>query len=158
MRHFFLVVLMTAVLAAMACYSDEASGPTRGKTIWDVDPKLVPTVAVPTPVSSPPSLTVGDGLELQMLQYTHVREAAVGQDGNTISLVLIVGHATNQTYARQLGDNFVRLAMTLLKDGTPGKEIGPGKKYDYLVGIYYPSEEPLALGAKVRTSHRITWR
>ena len=88
--------------------------------------------------------------------YSGVREAAVTQRDNVVSLVLIVEYATSQSYARELGDNFVRLAKSLLGDSAPGKAIGTGK-YDYMVGIYLPNEEQLALGAKARTADRISW-
>ena len=90
--------------------------------------------------------------------YPRVRDAAVGQDGNTLSLVLIVDYATDPSYAQQLGDNFVRLTKSLLQDGeTPGKHsIGTGK-YDYLIGVYYPNEKSVVMGAKSRAADRISW-
>ena len=85
-----------------------------------------------------------------------VRDAAMTQEGNRISLVLIVDYAIDPDYARQLGDNFVRLAKTFTDDDSPGKAIGRGK-YDYLIGIYYPNEKRIALGAKSRAADRISW-
>ena len=149
------------VLATGTLAEDDLPERPRQRTIYDVDPTILPTIqlpAKPAPTATPrPGPTWADVLEMQMAEYTHVREVSVEQDGNTISLVIIVGYATNQTYARQLGDSFVRMAMTLLKDGTPGREIGAGKRYDYLVGVYFPNEERLALGAKARVAGRITW-
>ena len=88
--------------------------------------------------------------------YSGVREAAIGQDGKSLSLVIIVDYATDPDYAKQLGDNFVRLAKTFLKDGAPGKQIGSGR-YDYLIGIYHPNEQKVAMGAKARSADRISW-
>ena len=88
--------------------------------------------------------------------YPRVREAAVGQDGKQLSLVIIVDYATDPDYAQELGDNFVRMTKSLLRDGGVGQRIGSGK-YDYLIGVYYPNEQKVALGAKVRSADRISW-
>ena len=88
--------------------------------------------------------------------YPRVRDAAISQDGKTLSLVIIVDYATDPDYAQELGDNFVRLAKSFLKDGVPGKQIGRGR-YDYLIGVYYPNERKVAQGAKAKTADRISW-
>ena len=88
--------------------------------------------------------------------YPEVLEAAVVQDGDLLNLVLIVGYQTNEARARQLGDNFVRLAKSLLGDGGVGTRIGRGE-YDYLVGVYYRNEELVAMGAKVGGADRLSW-
>ncbi len=64
--------------------------------------------------------------------------------------------ATNEDYARQLGDNFVRMVKAFSDDDPPGQTIGTGK-YDYLISIYTSAEERVALGAKSRISDRISW-
>ena len=91
-----------------------------------------------------------------MEQELLVREAAIRQEGNEFSLVLIVNAAINEDHARQLGDNFVRMVKTFSDDDPPGQTIGTGK-YDYLIGIYTATEEQVALGAKSRISDRISW-
>ena len=88
--------------------------------------------------------------------YPRVRDTAIDQDGNLISLVIIVDYATDPGYAKQMGDNFVRLAKSFLKDGMLGKQIGRGR-YDYLIGVYYPNERKVVQGAKVSTADRISW-
>ena len=85
-----------------------------------------------------------------------VRDASVALDGRTLSLVIIVEYATNESYAKQLGDNFVRLVKTFSDDDPPGQKIGRGT-YDYLVGVYYPNEKRLVLGAKSRAADHISW-
>ena len=91
-----------------------------------------------------------------MESQPEVMDAAVAQDGDDISLVLIVGFATNESRAKEIGENFVRMTKSLMKDGAPGREIGKGK-YNYLIGVYYPNEKTVALGAKARTADRLTW-
>ena len=48
------------------------------------------------------------------------------------------------------------MIKTFSPDTPPGRTIGRGI-YDYVVGVYYPNEERLVLGAKVAFSDRISW-
>jgi hypothetical protein len=88
--------------------------------------------------------------------YTEVQDAAITQDGDQLSLALIVGYATNEETAKDLGDSFVRLIKTFGPEDAPGKEIGPGIYY-YLIGVYYPDETLVAMGAKCPSCSKITW-
>ena len=88
--------------------------------------------------------------------YAGVQDAAIGQKGNDLSLAIIAGYATNEEYAKELGDSFVRLVKTFGPEDPPGKEIGPGI-YDYLIGVYRPNGENIVLGAKVSGARKITW-
>ena len=115
------------------------------------------TVATVTPVPTRSVDEVAAMAVLTIMGYPRIRDAAVGQDGKTLNLVLIVDYATDPGYAQQLGDNFVRLTKSLLQDGeTPSERIGTGE-YDYLIGVYYPDEKRVVMGAKSRTSDRISW-
>ena len=91
-----------------------------------------------------------------IMQYDWVREAAVGQDGRKLSLVVIVDYPVNKEYAREIGDNFVRLVKTFSSDDPPGKDIGRGV-YDYLIGVYFPNGDSVVTGAKARNSPHIRW-
>ena len=91
-----------------------------------------------------------------MKAYPEVRDAAVTQKGDQLSLVLVVRSATNTQRAKTLGENFVRMTKNLGPDSPPGKEIGKGI-YDYLIGVYYPNERQVVLGAKSRGAERISW-
>ena len=51
---------------------------------------------------------------------------------------------------------FMRLLAGGLFTRTGNSVLGKGK-YDYLIGVYYPNEKPLAIGAKAKTSDRISW-
>jgi hypothetical protein len=88
--------------------------------------------------------------------YTEVQDAAIQQDGKQLSLAIIVGYATNEETAKDLGDSFVRLVKSFSPEDAPQKEIGPGI-YDYLVGVYYPDKTQVALGAKCSSCRKITW-
>ena len=116
--------------------------------------------ATSTPRSSPtPAVSVSDIEAMvipNMLNHEVVIDAAMTQDGKTVNLVLVVSYAINMSYAQQLAENFVRMTKSLLKDGEVGKDIGRGE-YDYLIGVYYPNEDLVGMGAKARTADRITW-
>ena len=88
--------------------------------------------------------------------YPEVKDAAISQDRNSISLVIVVAAATSPERAQELGENFVRMVKTFSPDTAPGNEIGIGV-YDYLIGVYYPNEHQVALGAKSRGAKRISW-
>ena len=85
-----------------------------------------------------------------------VMDAAISQDGRNLSLVLVVNAAASEEYAKEVGDNFVRLVKTFGPEEAPSGEVGAGI-YDYLIGVYTPSEKRIALGAKVSFATRITW-
>ena len=85
-----------------------------------------------------------------------VLDVALSQDGEVLNLVLVVNASTSESRAKELGDNFVRMVKTFSSDSPPGREIGRGS-FAYLVGVYTPTETQIAIGAKDRTSTRITW-
>ena len=126
------------------------------------EPKASPPrdPAVREATATPKSLTITVGVKSQIertvKEYAGVRDALVTQEGDDVSLVLVVDYALNEARARQLGDNFVRLAKSLGPDDSPGASIGTGKLH-YLVGVYYPNEDRIALGAKAKNASSISW-
>lgn len=130
---------------------------TPTPTKWVVKVTLTPTPTTKPLVTVPIGQARAKDLAIQSIkQQPLVLDAAISQDGNTFSLVLVVNRATNQTGARQLGDNFVRMLKTFSDDDNPGREIGRGK-YDYLIGVYYSDRTQVALGAKAAGATRIRW-
>ena len=92
-----------------------------------------------------------------ILGYSGVHDAAISQEGDDLSLVIIVGCAITVNDAKDLGENFVRLVKTFGPESAPtGSEIGRGN-FDYLVGVYCGNERKIVQGAKVKTSARINW-
>lgn len=91
-------------------------------------------------------------------EYPEVKDAAVNQDEDQISLVLIVRRNTSKEKAKEMGDNFLRMLManSMGIENSPSKEIGP-TKFSYLIGVYYPDESQVALGAKTPAARKITW-
>ena len=93
-----------------------------------------------------------DTIELEI----DVLDASISQEGEKLALAIIVLDGTSEARAKQLGENFVRLAKTFGPDDNPSQEIGRGR-YDYLVGIKTIGGKTIAMGAKVDMSPRITW-
>lgn len=88
--------------------------------------------------------------------YDEVQDAAIEQDGNILSLALIVEYATNEETAKDLGDSFVRMVKSTNGDTPPGKEIGSGI-YTYYIGVFYPDESEVISGAKCGMCESIYW-
>lgn len=110
------------------------------------------------PSTPPPELTDEQkNLAIQGIkEYPEVRDAAVYQEGKELSLIVIVDYATSEARAKDLGDSFVRMVKTFGPEPAPGKEIGEGM-FDYKIGVAYPNEEIVAVGAKVSFADHITW-
>jgi hypothetical protein len=88
--------------------------------------------------------------------YDEVQDAAIVQDEKTLSLALIVGYATNEETAKELGDSFVRMVKSNSGDTPPGKEIGSGI-FTYYIGVYYPDKSEVVSGAKCGMCKSIYW-
>jgi hypothetical protein len=80
-----------------------------------------------------------------------VLEAAISQEGEEMSLVIIVPYGTTKFTAERLGDNFVRLVKSIGPDQAPTNIIGEGL-YDYQIGVYHPDETRLVRGWKFGSS------
>ena len=85
-----------------------------------------------------------------------VKDASISQDGQRLSLGLVVRVETTQDNAQELGDNFVRLVKTFGPEALPGREIGSGI-FDYEITVAYPDGTRIARGAKESTGIRIAW-
>ena len=146
-RKIFSLILV--VLFAVATLAAEGDCETRNTPDTPERPRSTAT----------PTVNVADIRDVVIStieDYPRVRDAAISQDGKRLSLVIIVDYGTDPDYAQELGDNFVRMTKSLLRDGGVGQRIGTGK-YDYLIGVYYPNEQKVALGAKARSADRISW-
>jgi hypothetical protein len=118
---------------------------------------IMPCIAVPALAAVPQLTDEQKELAISSIEgYSEVQDAAINQDGKQLSLAIIVGYATNEETAKDLGDSFVRLVKSFGPEDTPEKEIGPGL-YDYLIGVYYPDKSQVALGAKCSSCRKITW-
>ncbi len=115
-------------------------------------PTGAPTGA--SPLALPPAVIAAAVAAIK--SYPEVFDAAVGQDGQRLDLAVIVSHGTNETRAREIGRDFVRLVKEIGPDDPPGQEIGPGR-YSYDVRVLDPDNALVALGSKVYAAPRLTW-
>ena len=143
------LVLIIIFIVAFASCNGNSSQPNQGTSNSNAKESL------PTSDSKLTS-SMKDIAVASIQAYPQVRDAAISQDGKTLSLVIVVASATSPQRAQELGDNFVRMVKSQSQDTPPGKEIGTGI-YDYLVGVYYPNEKLVAQGAKSRVAKRISW-
>jgi hypothetical protein len=119
---------------------------------WITIPFSVSAVSVPEITEEEKTLAITGITDY----YEGVREALISQKGKKINLTIIVKQEISEIYARQLGDNFVRLVKLFSKDKSPGRDIGPGI-YDYLIAVYYPNRKLVAVGEKGCAYKSITW-
>ena len=89
-------------------------------------------------------------------QSPEVIDAAILQDGDKLSLVLVVKSTTTNARAKELGDNFVRQVKALSPDDSPSASIGTGV-YNYIVGIVRPDTSYIAQGVKGKSMKNIDW-
>ena len=99
--------------------------------------------------------------------YDMVRDShiAVDPENQTITLAIIVGAATNEEHAKDLGDNFTRalasgVAIYSEEDYRSPTKHDLGELYDYYdlhVGVGTSPDHFIARGAKVTASPKITW-
>ena len=153
LRYTAILATVALLLLLVACTVRVTATPGPTKTPAPI--KRVISVP-PTRIALPDPGVSNATIIATMKQNPGVLDAAISQQGERVSLVLIVHPITNESRARQLGDNFVRLYKSLSDDEPPGRSIGRGK-YDYLIGVYYPNEKRVAQGAKSRSSGRISW-
>ena len=148
-----LLLLLVACTVRVTATPSPTAMPSPTKT--PVPIKRVISVP-PTRIALPDPGVSNATIIATMKQNPGVLDAAISQQGERVSLVLIVHPLTNESGARQLGDNFVRMFKSLSDDEAPGRSIGTGK-YDYLIGVYYPNENKVAQGAKSRVAQGVSW-
>ncbi len=85
-----------------------------------------------------------------------VNQASISQDGQRLSLGLVVRVEVTEDDAQELGDNFVRLVKTFGPEALPGREIGSGM-FDYEITVAYADGTRVTQGAKESTGIKIAW-
>lgn len=150
--RFILIGIIGVFILSVGCIAAIAIGVAVS---GDSEPSTSPSGATSSSVRILSANVEAMAVETIMTE-TQVLDAAVSQDGNQLSLVLIVPFSINSQRAQTLGENFVRLVKTLSPDDAPGSQIGEGI-YDYVIGVYYPNEKPVARGAKSRIARDVSW-
>jgi len=90
-------------------------------------------------------------------QQNEIIDAVIMQNDAKVKLVLTVREGTTKERAKELGESFVRLIKTFCRDHNPNKEIGIGV-YDYMIEVYYPDKNELAIGIKDCMNKSISWK
>lgn len=144
------VLVLALIITVCTLALDSEDDPALPRPVYQDSPtRTVQEITQPGPSASELAI---DSIKAEQL----VVNAAITKRGNEVSMVLIVGYATNETYAKQLGERFVRMYKSFSADSSPGKSVGDGR-YDYLIGVYYPNEQRVAQGAKLSFAENITW-
>ena len=165
MRHIFLVSLV--LLHSLAC----TGSPRESRTLADLQAAKEATSTAwaaewraeqeatreSRPTSNKPLPYQVDSMVTSSIEANReVADSAITRQGKQVKLVLVVRSATSKSRAQQLGENFVRMYKSMSDDQGPGQSVGRGK-YDYIIGVYYPNEKPVAIGAKASIADRISW-
>lgn len=90
-------------------------------------------------------------------EYKQVKDAGITQKEDKLSLVVIMSYGTTVAYAKNIGDNFVRLIKSYneIEEG-PHKEIGEGV-FEYAIFVVDPNEKDIASGIKLASQKDIIW-
>lgn len=140
-----IIVLFVGILMlALACSEVATSNSTRV-------PRATRVTQTPVFPSDKADLAIS-----QIESYPEVLEAAIKQNDDDLSLVIIVIPGLSSERAKELGDNFARMVKSFGPEEAPTKNIGRGL-FNYLVGVYYPNEAKVVIGAKVKNRTSITW-
>ena len=86
-----------------------------------------------------------------------VLEASVHLDASVYTLTLVVGYAVTEDIFRQAAHDFVHMVKELGPDVPPGPEVGTGR-YNYVIDVYRPHHELIAVGTKASDETHISWR
>lgn len=89
-----------------------------------------------------------------------VKDAHIEVKGDKVTLAIIVNAATNEDYAKELGDNLVRFLNSQVDGTKPATKHYLGSlwdHYDLHVGVGTGPDNFIAQGAKVATAKRIIW-
>lgn len=97
--------------------------------------------------------------------YDQVKESLIEVKGDKVTMVIVVGAATNEETAKELGDNFVRALSTAVnltsdvKLKAPDKE-SLGELWNYFnlqIGVGSGPDNFIAQGAKAKNARKIMW-
>ena len=100
----------------------------------------------------------------QIVQFEYVKDAAVTIKDKTISLAVVTSPLVSKNYAKDVGENFVRLFGTFtavadndLEAPTNDSYGGIYEYYDLLICVGTGADNIIVSGAKVTGAKRISW-
>ena len=143
--------LILVILVAVATLAAEGDCETRNApdTLERPRPTATPTVSVPEPeTQATPTPTAAELTASVEANVSGVYNVQVKyHDADTISIMLLVDTGGQQEPARQIGDNAVRTAKTMVEGGV-SSTIGSGA-WEYIVGVFEPGDDDsLVIGQK----------
>ncbi len=145
-------LLIAAIILSLACGNALPHTPTSPPTISSPKPTPTPVPRLKETLTvRQKQLAIGT-----MMRKRLVNEVSISQDGQRLSLGLVVRVDTTEDIAQELGDNFVRLVKTFGPEALPGREIGVGI-FDYEIAVAYADGTRIAKGAKESTGISIAW-
>jgi hypothetical protein len=149
--HIFLAIFV--VLALLSLIDDPNDSTSLPEKQQQVAPSLTKKPSSDSKKKSPEIKNLQKEMVAMavntMKQSDAVRDAAVSQVGNIISLALIVQNYVTPERSKELGDAFVRQVISLCDEGSLGKEIGKSK-FNYLIGVYRPDKTEIVSVQKLR--------
>ena len=83
-------------------------------------------------------------------------DAVIKIKDDSINLAFSVLHGTSEDEAKKIGDNFLRLVMSLSNDESPAADL-PRGKFSYMIGALTPDQKWLVMGHKRKGVPKIAW-
>ncbi len=98
------------------------------------------------------SLAISD-----MRKKEAVVDAAINQEGDELSLLLIVSQGISVSQAEALGEEFL-LALRSRIDDVKKPGVGSGEGiYNYLLGVYTPDQKRIAFASQSQNETHLSW-
>ena len=167
-RTVFSLILVFLVAVTTLAAEGDCEARNAPDTLERPRPTVPPTVSVPepeTPATPTPTALLFYTPTPTAAELTASVEANVPgvynvrvkyHDADTISIMLLVDTGGQQEPARQIGDNAVRTAKTMV-EGDVSSTIGSGA-WEYIVGVFEPGDDDaLVVGRKRREEDAIDW-
>ncbi len=121
--------------------------------------EVVQTESEKRPIRSAPIL----GHKIRSLAIKLMREnkvvvdAAINQTGDELSFLLIVQQSTSTAEAATLGEDFVRVLESAIGGAAAAGEEISQSDYRYLIGVYTPDQNRIAVAFKGRDQKSLDW-
>lgn len=93
---------------------------------------------------------------LENVKAQGATDAVIKIKEDSINLAFSVPFGTTKEEAKQIGENFVRLTMTLSNDENPNASLVKGR-FSYMVGAMTPDQKWLVMGQKTSSFSKVIW-
>jgi len=93
----------------------------------------------------------------KMRAHEVVVDAAINQEGDELSFLLIVAQGTSTAQAETLGSDFVQILESSIKETSKPEADFVSDRYSVLIGVYTPDQNRIAVAAKSRNESDLDW-